>query len=378
MDQPDVDCCIIDGPAFVHMHPPRSSKTYGQYCEEEVQSKLCSILSQVSRVDIVFDIYKKTTLKSQTRENRGKGVRVSVRKDTPVVKNFNEFLRDDENKTELFYMIADAVTSFQSETLLVSTKGDSVKSNQSIDTLGLEECNHEEADTRMFVHLNHASRSGIRRVKLVTVDTDVVVIALFTFHSLALSELWIEIGTGKNRRWLPIHEYASKLGERTCQAIPFWYSVTGCDTVSMFAGRGKKTCWNVWKSYPEVTESFVRYVFFSFLSLALLHLKYVDETSLLKDFTVFKGKNLDSWTILTLQHLLLFSLFRLGITGELSDNDWEHIQRFVVLLYDRTSTSTTVNECRRNLFTKGRLIHTIPPTEDALKQHIKRAMLQSQ
>ena len=258
MDRPDVDCCIIDGPAFVHMHPPRSAKTYGQYCEEEIPSSLTKLTSQVSRVDIVFDICKETTLKSQTRENRGKGIRVSVRQDTPVVKNFKEFLRDDENKRELFFMIGDSVSSFRSECLIVSTQEDSVKSNQSIDTLGLEKCNHEEADTRMFIHVNHASMTGKKRVMLITVDTDVVTIALFAFHSLNLSELWIEFGTGKNRRWLPIHIYAAHLGEQTCRAIPFWYSMTGCDTVSMFAGRGKKTCWNVWKSYSDATESFAR------------------------------------------------------------------------------------------------------------------------
>ena len=68
---------------------------------------------------------------------------------------------------------------------------------------------------------------------------------------------------------------------------------------------------------------------------------------------------------------------RLGMTGEISEEDWGFIQRFVVLIYDRTSASTTVNECRRNLFTKGRLVHSIPPTEDALRQHVKRAILQS-
>ena len=68
--------------------------------------------------------------------------------------------------------------------------------------------------------------------------------------------------------------------------------------------------------------------------------------------------------------------FRLSMS-ELSDEDLKKIQRFVVLLYDRASTSMSVNECRRMLFTKGRLVDAIPPTEDALIQHLKRAMLQS-
>jgi hypothetical protein len=210
-------------------------------------------------VDLVFDVYHDATIKSQTRENRGEGVRVKIKKGTPIIlKNFYQVLRNDENETELFNMIAEAVTFFNSEALLVATTNDRVTSNHEIESSRLERCNHEEADTRVFIHVNDASRNGMDRVKVVTVDTDVVVIALCVFPLLALSELWIEIGTGQHRRWLPIHKYAALLGEETCSAIPFWFSVTGCDTVSMFAGRGKKTCWNVWKSNPEVTSVFAR------------------------------------------------------------------------------------------------------------------------
>ena len=94
-------------------------------------------------------------------------------------------------------------------------------------------CNHEEADTRLFLHVKDASNKGMKIVKVSTVDTDVIVLAFNFFHDLFLSEFWIEYGTGKNRRWLPI-----------CKPIPFWFAMTGCDTVLMFAGRGKKTSWD--------------------------------------------------------------------------------------------------------------------------------------
>ena len=69
--------------------------------------------------------------------------------------------------------------------------------------------------------------------------------------------LWIEFGTGKDRRWLPIHDYANALEERVCSGLLFWYAFTGCDTASSFCGRGKLTAWDVWKAFPEVTETFV-------------------------------------------------------------------------------------------------------------------------
>ena len=47
-------------------------------------------------------------------------------------------------------------------------------------------------------------------------------------------------------------------------------------------------------------------------------------------------------------------------------------------MYDRTSPLKSVNECRRILYTKKRRsIEGIPPTENGLRQHIKRATSQS-
>lgn len=48
------------------------------------------------------------------------------------------------------------------------------------------------------------------------------------------------------------------------------------------------------------------------------------------------------------------------------------------LLYDRTSPTCSVNECRKILFTsKGRSLEGIPPTSDALLMHFKRAIYQA-
>lgn len=46
-------------------------------------------------------------------------------------------------------------------------------------------------------------------------------------------------------------------------------------------------------------------------------------------------------------------------------------------MYFRSSDITKINHCRRELFTKkDRRIENIPPTEDALYQHMLRAMYQ--
>ena len=76
-------------------------------------------------------------------------------------------------------------------------------------------------------------------------------------------------------------------------------------------------------------------------------------------------------------YLVVQYSFRLSSTGIATDNDLAIVERFVVLLYDSTSSCTDVNACRRYLFTKkGRAVESIPPTKDSFMQHVKRALLQ--
>ena len=100
------------------------------------------------------------------------------------------------------------------------------------------------------------ARSGLKRITISTVDKDIVVISLYIFFDLNVDELWIEYGVSTRKKWIPVHSYANEFGEENCRALPFWYCFTGCDTVSQFGGRGKKTAWEVWRSYPHVTETF--------------------------------------------------------------------------------------------------------------------------
>ena len=64
----------------------------------------------------------------------------------------------------------------------------------------------------------------------------------------------------------------------------------------------------------------------------------------------------------------------------MNDEDFECIERFVVLLYDITSPCISVNECCKFLFTKKcRTVEIIPPAKavlEGLEQYIKRATLQ--
>ena len=64
--------------------------------------------------------------------------------------------------------------------------------------------------------------------------------------------------------------------------------------------------------------------------------------------------------------------------GEISDACMIQLERFVVLMYDKTSECLEVNETRKQLFIqKSKTRETIPSTKAALEQHIKSASYQA-
>ena len=94
---------------------------------------------------------------------------------------------------------------------------------------------------------------------------------------------------------------AATMNPTQCLTLPVLHAFTGCDTVSAFAGKGKKTAWETWKSFPEVNDVFNELI---------------------------------------------------CMPSEISEGSMLLLERFVVLMYDRTSESTEVNHARKQLFTQ--------------------------
>ena len=80
------------------------------------------------------------------------------------------------------------------------------------DVAGLASCSHEEADTRILLHVRDAVKQGYTKVLFRTVDTDVVILAVTAAGHLDIDELWVAFATGKNFRFLAAHEMAMALG----------------------------------------------------------------------------------------------------------------------------------------------------------------------
>ena len=64
-------------------------------------------------------------------------------------------------------------------------------------------------------------------------------------------------------------------------------------------------------------------------------------------------------------------------SSRLSQKTINLLERFVVLMYNRTSSATDINECRYEYFVhKQKRMEYLPPTRDALILYIKRATYQ--
>ena len=108
-EAPVIDVIILDGAAIINMLKPVGAKTFQDYAMLVFLPYIKAQLAIVSRVDIIWDVYIPDSLKSTARENRGKGVRRRVAAANSIPGNWQEFLRVDENKTELFNFLAHEV-----------------------------------------------------------------------------------------------------------------------------------------------------------------------------------------------------------------------------------------------------------------------------
>ena len=123
----------------------------------------------------------------QTRLKRGKGIRRKVQTYSIAPTTWKVFLRIDENKTELLKFISTRLLPLEAETdtILVYVFDDVSCCNKPTLRMDfLSPSNHEEADTRVFLHSKHISTNESKKITIKTVDTDVLILSIYIFHKL--------------------------------------------------------------------------------------------------------------------------------------------------------------------------------------------------
>ena len=87
------------------------------------------------------------------------------------------------DKTKQFFcLITDSIAMKKGDCSVVATKMEKTLSNFSVVPINLQPCNHEEADTRMFMHVQDIYVQVYQKVNVAIVDTDVVRTALHAFQ----------------------------------------------------------------------------------------------------------------------------------------------------------------------------------------------------
>ena len=316
-------CLLIDGHALIQaLGKPTKCKTFDAYANKFKETVEGYFSSSVTGVDVVFDQYRDMSIKSGTRTER-LGQKKPIRKvisrgDLALPQVWTNFLALGDNKQDLANFLTKKLavrTDSQKRELVTggSSQGAISTTRGPIPELAAD---HEEADTRLILRALEAVKSGYERIVVKCRDTDVL---LMLIHFLgAKAEVWMLSETSRDTKCYPAHTISQKLEPEVVENLLGFHAVTGCDTVSSFAGYGKKSCWVVFLQHPE----------------------------------------------------LLRGVGRDGTVAE--------VEQFVCHLYGAPDVTGGCDEARRAIFELGKKsLELLPPTTDAFELHMSRANFQA-
>ena len=335
----DKSVTVVDFMVLVQSLNKSGLQTFEQLATR-LQFSVLSNFKESNVIVLVPDRYDvEDSIKSDERARRQNITEVPVidisNGSLRLPKNLSSYLSSSRNKENLINFLFKKWQSILSKNLtlnqtlyLANLDGTTLKITSEETTVIDLICDHEEADSKMFVYCHFAlTENMLQRIIICSPDTDVAVICCYQFvTTLSVEQLWFKTGVGKALRYIPVHEVSNSLGLEICKLLPAFHSVTGCDSVSSLCGIGKKSAFNVLKSN-------------------------VDE---LTDMQCFGDS-----PVLSLEDDFVVSCIR-----------------FICMLYDK-STEYDINDLRFKLFSrKGISGEKLPPTLDALTLHLRRANYQ--
>ena len=225
-----------------------STNTYDDFAQK-IYIHIMNIAEGYDRVDIISDRYFDNSLKNQTRIERGQGSVLIFDENTKFPSDFKDnFLKSNNNKERLNHFLADKFSEIHhGVTKLTVTKGSDILTNDETLSGPLISYNSaEEADQKLVRHMLQCVKSGIKNIVVRTIDTDVLILLLAYRHFAGNfdSKIYAWFTVGKNVSFYDVYKLAVHLGEKKCQALPFFYTFTGCDIVSSFFNQGKCKFWD--------------------------------------------------------------------------------------------------------------------------------------
>ncbi|XP_056105946.1 uncharacterized protein LOC130084505 [Rhinichthys klamathensis goyatoka] len=340
VDEVPTDGAILfDGMAVIQAIRSIPS-TFGELADTILQYIVkLALKHNCTRIDFVIDQYPKMSIKNLERSRRAGGGTQLVKiygRDQKTPTQWKKFLSDGTNKealAEFLYVVwreADLTTVGKDLSLYIAhgdlchcvTVMEGLQTLSAVDDLT---CDHEECDTRVFLHAQHAAQEH-QTVVIKSPDTDVAVIALSLQPDLPC-RLYFFTGVGNKTRLIDLAKVSSALGTSVCLALIGIHTFSGCDSTSAFYGKGKRKAFSVACEKEEYLTAFTN----------------------------------------------------LGSSFNLDQSTFELLCTYVCHLYGQSSAEN-VNDARYKAFCMASSALpelSMPPTSDALYQHCKRANYQA-
>jgi len=325
---------VIDGMSLVQKMKG-NDKTFSQLAEAILSTALHDG-AQSKRIDVVFDVYRETSIKDAERCNRGASTAIQFRSIAPGhnIQQWRKLLCSSSNKASLIKFLVEewkepkSREKLKEKLLYVTCEEVCYKlTKDHWEEVAELKSTQEEADTRMLLHALHAAEAGYKAVVITAEDTDVLVLCL-AFNKDIPCPVYQKCGTQTRTRFLDIDKLARSMGDSVCDALVGLHVFSGCDTVSAFAGRGKMGALKQMKSDKTYQEAFSQ----------------------------------------------------LGHSWEVSTELFQKLQEVTCHMYVPSTNTTKVNELRHQLFCarRGEIESSqLPPCEDCLFMHVLRANYQA-
>ena len=169
-------CVLVDGHAYIQtLGKSKSCKTFEEYARVFFKSLLINVGE--NDIDIVFDRYISSSIKSTTRTKRGTNKRsirrIISRENLPLLQTWANFISLGKNKADLAkylsdYLVANhaSITNRNNCELVITGGGcqDPTKAYSTSRDMSTFLCDHEEADSRLIYHALEAVGNNINKL----------------------------------------------------------------------------------------------------------------------------------------------------------------------------------------------------------------------
>ena len=320
---------MIDIMSKLRQLPFTGNESIGKFLNSMVKSSL-NISHMIHSSHFLHDSYIQQSLKDSERLRRSDGIEgldiIGMAADTPVPIIPEKFWSSEKNKVMIQLLLRNIIScnEYNAENMIMSSMiyEEEMLPSKLFTGEEIPELNNwlEEADSKVIVHVEYAVRvQKCLRVIVLSNDTDTFIFLLYYteyFKRIGLKELWLQYGTGENRRMIPLHEAHTNIGTAFSKAILKAYILTGNDSIS-----------KVGTKHSAMTCDPVQY------------------------------------------------LTNFGEEAVLSEQDFALAERFLVRVWAGVRSKTTAetfDQLRLENFVNGSSLESLPPTSSVINGHLKR------